>query len=215
MRGASARPVSARLRPDPAALRHLRESDRTLAGVIDRVGHYDRPLEPDLWRGLAGSIISQQLSLKAAATIEGRVTCLGGADGFPSPARILGASENELRECGLSRAKTSYIRGVAEAILSGGIDPDTLREMEDEAVIEMLVGLRGVGRWTAEMVLIFSLDRPDVLPVGDLGFRVAVQRAYELEERPAAARLREIAEPWAPHRTTATLFLWESLAVRD
>jgi DNA-3-methyladenine glycosylase II len=100
---------------------------------------------------------------------------------------------------------------VAEAFESGAVDPDGLREMEDEAVIERLVRLKGVGRWTAEMVLIFSLGRPDVLPVDDLGFRVAVQRAWELDERPAGGELREIAAGWSPHRTAATLFLWESL----
>jgi 3-methyladenine DNA glycosylase/8-oxoguanine DNA glycosylase len=200
-----------RLHPDPAAVTHLRAADPRLARVIERVGGYDRPLEADLWRALAGSIISQQLSLKAAATIEGRVACLGAGERFPSPAEILAASQNHLRGCGLSRAKTGYIRGVAEAFQTGAVDPDGLREMDDEAIIERLVRLKGVGRWTAEMVLIFSLGRPDVLPVDDLGFRVAVQRAWGMEERPAAGELREIATGWAPHRTTATLYLWESL----
>jgi 3-methyladenine DNA glycosylase/8-oxoguanine DNA glycosylase len=200
-----------RLRPDPAAVNHLSGAEPRLARVIERVGGYDRSLEPDLWRALTGSIISQQLSLKAAATIEGRVACLGGRERFPSPREILAADENTLRGCGLSRAKVAYIRGAAEAFDTGDVDPDGLREMDDEAVIERLIRLKGVGRWTAEMVLIFSLGRPDVLPVDDLGFRVAVQRAWGMEERPAAGELREIATGWTPHRTTATLYLWESL----
>jgi len=197
------------LRPSVGAVAHLR-ADPALAAVIDRVGRFERAVQPDLWRALARAIVGQQLSMAAAGTIDGRFACLG-AGGYPTPAEVAGLEEAELRGCGLSRAKAAYIRDLAAHWSSGSLDPERISRLPDEEAITALTGVHGIGRWTAEMALIFSLRRPDVLPVDDLGFRVGVQRAYDLPERPGAAALRDIAEPWRPYRSVATLYLWESL----
>lgn len=195
----------------PGAVEHLRRADPVLRGVVDRVGPIRRLPDPDPWRSLVGSIISQQLSVKAAATIEGRVAALAGADGFPAPDQLVALPEETLRACGLSGAKTRYVRDLAQRWLDGSIPHERLAEMPDEEVVATLTAVRGIGRWTAEMVLIFTLARPDVLPVDDLGFRNAVQRAYGLAERPRPAALHALAEPWRPFRSAATLYLWRSL----
>jgi DNA-3-methyladenine glycosylase II len=193
------------------AVDHLRAADAVLRVVIDRVGPIHPAPDPDLWRSLVGSIISQQLSVKAAATIEGRVAALAEADGFPGPEQLLTLPEEHLRACGLSQAKTRYVRDLAAHWLDGSLPHETLPSLPDEEVIATLTRVKGIGRWTAEMVLIFSLGRPDVLPVDDLGFRSAVQRAYSLAERPRAAELHALGEPWRPFRSAATLYLWRSL----
>jgi DNA-3-methyladenine glycosylase II len=194
----------------PGAVDHLRAVDPVLAAVIQRVGPFTPPHEPDVWRSLVDSIASQQLSVRAAATIVGRVATTG-AGGFPTPEEILALPEERLRSCGLSRAKTSYVRDLAARWVDGTVDPVRLRGLDDETAIAELTRVKGIGRWTAEMVLIFTLGRPDVLPVDDLGFRNAIRAAYGLGERPAAATIRELAEPWRPFRSVATLYLWRSL----
>jgi DNA-3-methyladenine glycosylase II len=194
----------------PAAIHHLGTSDPALDGLIRVLGPLEYGLEPDLWRSLVGAIVGQQLSVSAAATIRNRVAALGAA-GFPAPREILDAPDEILRACGLSRAKLRYVRDAAERWLAGEIDPRSLRSLPDEDVIESLVRVRGVGRWTAEMVLIFCLGRPDVLAVDDLGIRNAVQKTYGLPGRPTAAELLEIGERWRPCRTFASLYLWRSL----
>jgi DNA-3-methyladenine glycosylase II len=195
----------------PGAAAYLSTADPVLGRVVERVGPFQPSLEPDLWRSLVGSIISQQISVKAAAAIEARFAALIEADGFPSPEQAIGVPEANLRACGLSAAKTRYVRDLAERWTDGRLPHDRLPAMDDEEVIRELTQVKGIGRWTAEMVLIFSLARPDVLPVDDLGFRNAVQRAYELPERPGAPRVRELGEPWRPFRSAATLYLWRSL----
>jgi DNA-3-methyladenine glycosylase II len=193
------------------AVEELRERDPVLRAVIDRVGAFEPSHEPDLWWSLVDAIISQQLSVKAAATIAGRVAALG-ADGLrPTPAEILALPDDTLRACGLSRAKTLYVKDLATKWLDDTLEPHRLSSLSDDEVVEHLVRVKGIGRWTAEMFLIFTLRRPDVLPVDDLGLRVAVQRAYGLPERPGRAELERIGEPWRPYRSAATLFLWRSL----
>lgn len=201
-----------RQRIPAAALAHLRAADPVIAGVIDRIGVFEAAHEPDLWWALIDAIGSQQLSVRAAATIVGRVEALGRDGRRPDPERLLEVTEEALRACGLSRAKTAYVRDVARRWSAREIDPARIRELDDEAVIEELTRVKGVGRWTAEMLLIFSLRRPDVLPVDDLGLRTAVQRAYALQERPDRAEVARIGEPWRPYRSAATLYLWRSLA---
>lgn len=195
--------------PDDA-LRYLREVDPVLGSVIDRVGPVEYQVEPDLWRSMVGSIVGQQLSLAAARTIRSRVASLG-SDGFPTPGEVLGLSAEVLRGCGLSRAKVIYVQDAAGRFRDGEIDSAAIRRLADEEVIESLVHIKGVGRWTAEMVLIFCLGRPDVLSVGDLGIRVAAQRAFDLSERPGRAELQQIGEKWRPFRSFASLYLWRSL----
>jgi len=197
-------------RVSDAAMAHLRAADPVLAGLIDRFGGLEFSIDPDLWRAVVGSIVGQQLSVAAARTIRSRIAALGG-DHHPTPAQIVGISDETLRGCGLSRAKVSYVRDAARAWLDGDVRPDEIATLADEDVIEKLTSVRGVGRWTAQMVLIFCLDRHDVLAVDDLGIRAAVQRSYGLAERPGAQELTTLAEEWRPYRSHASRYLWRSL----
>ncbi|HMB52090.1 MAG TPA: DNA-3-methyladenine glycosylase [Thermoanaerobaculia bacterium] len=204
-----------------AARAALAGSGPEMAAVIERVGEIDlatrlqrraeqRPA--DAYGALLRTIVGQQLSTKAARTIHGRVLELfGGAT--PSPGQLLEASEEELRGTGLSGRKVTYIRDLAEHVLSGELELDRLGELSDEEAIEEIVAVRGLGLWSAEMFLIFHLERPDVLSGGDLGIRKAIQVGWDLEEMPAPERVLEIGEPWRPHRSLASLYLWESLAI--
>lgn len=191
------------------AVAHLRQSDPHMAALVDRVGELHIPVEPDLWRSLVGAIVGQQLSVAAARTIRGRIAALGQAE-FPAPEEILELSDETLRGAGLSRAKVIYVRDLAAHWIAGELNPAEIRDLPDEAVIERLVRVKGIGRWTAEMVLLFSLARPDVLAVDDLGLRIGAQRAYGLAERPSAAELIRLGEPWRPYRSYASLFLWRA-----
>ena len=199
--------------PDP--LQELRRADPVMRRLVDERGPLDeeqrrrgRPLEP--YGALVRSIVGQQLSTKAARTIYERLTDL--FDGrTPSPAELLAADPEKVRSAGLSRPKVSYLRSLAEHVVSGELELARLSELSDEEVSAELTAVKGIGQWSADMFLIFHLGRPDVLPVGDLGVRRAVERAYELPELPDAARLTEIAEPWRPHRSLASLYLWRSL----
>jgi DNA-3-methyladenine glycosylase II len=202
------------------ARKALAAADPTMAALIERLGKLniatrlqrrkeERPA--DAYGALLRAIVGQQLSTKAARTIYLRVLDLFGGT-TPSPEQLLEASEEELRGCGLSGRKTEYVRDLARHVLSGELELDRLGELEDEQVIEEIVAVRGLGRWTAEMFLLFHLQRPDVLSGGDLGIRKAIQIEYELEEMPTPTRVLEIGEPWRPHRSLASLYLWESLA---
>jgi DNA-3-methyladenine glycosylase II len=158
------------------------------------------------------AIASQQLSVKASATIVGRLAMLGEDGACPGPAALLAQPDDVLRGCGLSGAKTRYVKDLAARWLDGSLRHDRLHELPDDAVVAELTQVKGIGVWTAEMILIFTLGRPDVLPVDDLGIRNAVQRAYALPQRPAKAELLRLGEPWRPHRTLASRYLWKSLA---
>jgi len=167
-----------------------------------------RPAEA--YGALLRSIVGQQLSTKAASTIYGRLAALFGDDA-PTPEALLGVDPDELRAVGLSRAKASYLRSLAEQVISGDLELDRLTDLPDEEVIKQLTAVKGLGPWTAHMFLIFHLGRPDVLPVGDLGVRRGAQLAYGMDELPTSAELTEMAEPWRPHRSLACLYLWRSL----
>ncbi|HET7232695.1 MAG TPA: DNA-3-methyladenine glycosylase [Longimicrobium sp.] len=193
--------------PSPQALDHLRRADPVLAAAIDTVGPIEWAVEPDLWWGLIDSIISQQVSVKAAAAIIGRVAALG-AHGRPTPDEVAAMDDDALRAAGLSRAKVRYVKDLAARFLDGSLLPDAIAGMSDGQVIAELTKVKGIGVWTAEMILIFTLGRPDVLPVDDLGIRVAVQRLYALAERPGRDELLRIAEPWRPWRSLASRYLW-------
>jgi DNA-3-methyladenine glycosylase II len=202
------------------ARKALAAADPTMAALIERLGKLDiatrlrrrkeeRPA--DAYGALLRAIVGQQLSTKAARTIYLRVLDLFGGT-TPGPEQLLEASEEDLRGCGLSGRKTEYVRDLARHVLSGELELDHLPDLEDEQVIEEIVAVRGLGRWTAEMFLLFHLQRPDVLSGGDLGIRKAIQIEYGLEEMPTPTRVLEIGEPWRPHRSLASLYLWESLA---
>ena len=196
---------------------HLRRADPVMAGLIDGYGG-PLPTEPDargrpedLYGALVRSIAGQQLSVKAARSIWNRL--LARYDGrTPTPAEILAEDPEELRAAaGFSRAKVAYLRSLAEHVESGALVLDALRRLGDEEVVGALTEVKGVGAWTAHMFLMFTLHRPDVLPVGDLGVRNAVRAAYGLASAPDPAALATLAEPWRPHRTRACLYLWRSL----
>jgi DNA-3-methyladenine glycosylase II len=203
-----------------AARRKLAATDPTMADLIERLGKIDiatrlrrrseeRPA--DAYGALLRAIVGQQLSTKAARTIYGRVLELFDG-GTPSPERLLEANEADLRGAGLSGRKVEYIRDLASHVIEGELELDRLEQLTDEEVIEEIVAVRGLGVWTAEMFLLFHLERPDVLSGGDLGIRKAVQVEYGLEEMPTPTRVLEIGEAWRPHRSLASLYLWESLA---
>jgi len=202
------------------ARKALAASDPTMAALVERVGKIDlatrlkrrqeeRPA--DAYGALLRAIVGQQLSTKAARTIYLRVLDLFGGT-TPTPEQLLDASEEDLRACGLSGRKTEYIRDLAAHVISGELELERLEELSDEEVIEEIVAVRGLGQWTAEMFLLFHLQRPDVLSGGDLGIRKAIQVEYGLEEMPPPKKVLEIGEPWRPHRSLASLYLWESLA---
>jgi len=187
-----------------------------LRRLIDQGGPIDprddrRRSRPDSFEAIARAIVGQQLSTKAARSIWDRV--LSALDGRATiAAEIRAVDPAVLRAAGLSQAKVAYLRDLAERVESGRLDLGRLQELADEDVIAELIGIKGVGRWTAEMFLIFHLGRPDVISTGDLGIRRAVQVAYGLDELPGPSELERIAEPWRPHRTLACLYLWRSLA---
>ena len=158
------------------------------------------------------SIAGQQLSVLAARAIWRKLT--ERFDGrTPTPQEILADDPEELRAAaGFSRAKVAYLRSLAEHVVAGELELDRLAELPDEEIIRELTAVKGIGEWTAQMFLMFTLHRPDVLPTGDLGVRNAVKAAYGLETAPKPAELEAIAEPWQPHRTRACLYLWRSLA---
>jgi DNA-3-methyladenine glycosylase II len=194
----------------------LRSADPVLARLIDAVGPLADAREgradlEDHYGALVRSITGQQLSVLAARSIYNRLTARFG-DRPPTPQEILADDPVELRAAaGLSRAKVGYLRSLAEHAISGELELGRLGELSDEEVIAELVAVKGLGVWTAQMFLMFHLERPDVLPVGDLGIRRAIERAYALDALPQPAQMEAIAEPWRPHRTLACRYLWRSL----
>jgi DNA-3-methyladenine glycosylase II len=194
---------------------HLRRVDPVMGRLIDELGPLPATMDgrrpADLYGALVRSITGQQLSVKAAAAIWRRL--VERFDGHtPTPEEILADDPDEMRvACGFSRAKVAYLRSLAEHVISGELELDRLHELPDGEVIRELTAVRGIGEWTAHMFLIFTLQRPDVLPTGDLGVRNAAMRAYGLGAPPAPHELAEIAEPWRPYRTRACLYLWRSL----
>jgi DNA-3-methyladenine glycosylase II len=199
------------------AHRQLAASDPVMAELVDRYGELSvearRSRRPpmDAYGTLLRSVVGQQLSSKAAFTIYGRVLDLFGGK-TPTPQELLDVEAQRLREAGLSGRKVEYVRDLAAHVISGELELDRLSELSDEEVIAEITAIRGFGVWSAHMFLIFFLARPDVLPTGDLGIRNAVRVAYGLDEVPTPTELERIAEPWRPHRSLASIYLWESLA---
>ena len=195
----------------------LAEADPVMADLIERLGERSvvgrrRGLpKPDAYGALLRTIVGQQLSSKAARTIYERVLGLFGGE-TPAPEQLLAVSEEDLRGAGLSGRKVTYIRDLAQHVIDGELELERLDELDDEEVIEEIVAVRGLGRWSAEMFLIFHLERPDVTSAGDLGLRKAMQIEYGLEDMPGEEQYLEIAERWRPHRSLASIYLWESLA---
>ena len=198
----------------PEVLDALRAADPVLAGVIDRAAPCRIEVDPmqSPYEALFSAIAHQQLTGKAAKTILGRVQSSLAKDGaFPSPEQVLGAHDDVLRAAGLSRAKTAAVKDLAEKTRSGHVPTlEALRRMDDDAIVEHLTEIRGIGRWTVEMLLIFRLGRPDVLPVHDYGVRKGFSIAYRTRGLPSPKRLAKHGERWRPYRTVAAWYLWRA-----
>jgi DNA-3-methyladenine glycosylase II len=175
--------------------------------AIEQSSHR-RPGDP--YGVLVRTIVGQQLSTRAAQTIFQRLLDLFGGH-TPSAGQLIAADPEAVRAVGLSRSKVAYLRDLAERVEDGNLELDRLSELPDDEVSAQLTAVKGIGRWSADMFLMFHLGRPDVLPVGDLGIRKAVERLYELPVVPDAAEVERIAEPWRPYRTLACLYLWTAL----
>jgi len=194
------------------ARRHLMRQDPILGAVIRRIGPcgLTRARRADRFATTVLSIVSQQLSLKAASTIHGRlVDALG--DAGVTPDAVLALSPDRMRACGLSWAKVASVRDLATKVGDGALKLESLDRLDDDAVIDALTLVKGIGRWSAEMFLIFRLGRPDILPVGDVGVQRAMRKVYGLRKHPSPARMTALARPWRPYRSVACWYLWQSL----
>jgi DNA-3-methyladenine glycosylase II len=191
------------------ARRHLARRDPVMKRLMAAVGPCTLRPNPDGFALLVRSIISQQISTRAAETIGARLRAAVGPTGLTPPA-ILSLTDEAMRGAGLSAGKTRALRDLAEKVHTGQVPLDRLPAMEDEEVIAALVPVRGIGRWTAQMFLIFSLGRLDVLPVDDLGLKAGVKASYGLEALPGRHELHEIATPWRPYASIATWYIWRS-----
>jgi DNA-3-methyladenine glycosylase II len=195
------------------AVNHLRDADPVLASIIERVGRYKMQYAPPTFHNLCRSIVYQQLSGKAAATIFGRVTAVAGDP--LKPDSLLELSLADLRALGLSQQKATYVRDLAARTGSGEIRFERFPRLRDAKILEELTQVKGIGVWTVQMFLMFALRRPNVLPTGDLGIRNAIKRAYKLHELPGPREVERIAGPWHPYCSIASWYLWRSLEQKD
>ncbi len=194
------------------ACRHLARRDRVMKKLIPRFGEARLQSRGDAFTTLARSIVGQQISVKAAQSVWERfVALLGAPSTRVAPAKVEGIEPARLREAGLSLRKAEYLLDLAQHFNSGAVHVAQWRQMEDEAIIEELVAIRGIGRWTAEMFLIFHLMRPNVLPLDDLGLLKGISQSYFSGEPVSRAEARELGDAWAPFRSVATWYIWRSL----
>jgi DNA-3-methyladenine glycosylase II len=211
--------VSRSLTPEgyARATRLLARRDPILGAAIKRIGPCGlaERQRKDHLTTLVGAIVSQQLSTKAAATIFGRFVALFEGDRIPSAAAIAALADDRLRGVGLSGQKTGYLRDLCARIGDGRLKLEELDALPDEQVIERLTSVKGFGRWTAEMFLMFRLHRPDVLPVDDLGIVKGVQKLYRMRKRPDAKRILKLGEAWRPYRSVASWYVWQTLREAD
>jgi DNA-3-methyladenine glycosylase II len=194
------------------AINHLKKSDPVLSAVIVRTGVYSMRYSPPEFHTLAEAVVYQQLNGKAAVTIFKRFTALAGDPVMPDG--ILRLTDAQLRSVGLSRQKSSYLKDMAGRASRGELDFTRLPEMTDDAVIQHLTQVKGVGVWTAHMFLMFALRRPNVLPTGDYGIRLAIKRLYKKHKMPKPEVMTKIAKPWEPYRSVACWYLWRSLDIK-
>jgi DNA-3-methyladenine glycosylase II len=194
------------------AVNHLKKSDPVLAAIIERVGSCRMRFADPQFHRLAEAIVYQQLNGKAAATIFKRFAALAGEP--LTPAGILKLTKEQMRAVGLSQQKSAYIRDLAEKTHTGTLDFARLPNLSDDEVIEHLTQVKGIGVWTAHMFLMFSLRRPNVLPTGDYGVQVAIQRHYNKRKLPKPKDMEKIARAWAPYRSVACWYLWRSLDIK-
>lgn len=196
------------------AIATLQQADPVLADVIDRVGPcrlHTVQQSGDLLHSLSRSILYQQLSTKSATAIYQRFLQLYSDTSFPTAEAILNTPDEVLRNAGISRPKILYLKDLAQSVLDGLPTLTDLADLEDEAIIQILTPIKGIGRWTVQMLLIFRLQRWDVLPVDDLGIRAAIRRAYQLSDLPDKKTIEQLGQSWKPYRTIASWYLWRSL----
>ena len=184
-------------------LAHLRKKDKKLGALIERVGMIQRPVNPDTFSALVESVVSQQISTKAAVTVTAKLRELCEMN----PHKLHALSAEEIQSCGMSLRKAGYIKNIAEAAVNKAVDFDTFPQKTDAKIIETLTAIKGVGVWTTEMLLIFSLNRPNVVSYGDLGIRRSMMQLYGLKELPKERFLR-YAKRYAPYGSVASLYLW-------
>ncbi len=192
------------------ARNHLRRNDPVMREIVQRVGPFTAKTRRDRFASLAGAIVAQQISGKAARSIWDRLVASLEPDKLTAES-IDRRSLEQLREVGISRQKGTYLKDLAARVVAGEVHLSTLGRMSDEEVTAELTQIKGIGRWTAQMFLIFTLGRLDVLPVDDHGVRTAIHRAYNLRKLPDAQRIEKIAMPWRPYASVASWYLWRSL----
>ncbi len=194
------------------ACKHLAKRDRVMKKLIPQFGEARLQSRGDAFTTLARSIVGQQISVKAAQSVWDRFAALmGGPAVRIAPAKVLAAEVPALRESGLSARKCEYLKDLASHFEDGAVHVKQWQQMDDEAIIEELVAIRGIGRWTAEMFLIFHLMRPNVMPLDDLGLLKGISQSYFSGEPVSRAEAREVGEAWAPFRSVATWYIWRSL----
>ena len=192
----------------PEATRHLGRADPVLRKLIRRFPEADLKLRGDAFQALARAIVGQQISVKAAQSIWARFEeCVGKV----TPANVVAKADADLRGCGFSKQKIAYVKDLATRLHSGEVKPRRWKALDDEAIIAELIAVKGIGRWTAEMFLMFHLVRPDVLPVDDLGLQRAMERSYNSGRALTKERMRRIGTAWAPWRSVGTWYMWRSL----
>lgn len=194
-----------------AAFRHLQTAEPVMSELTARFGPLHLSQVDDYFFTLVESICSQQLSTKVADVLITRIKALVGNKEHIQAEDILPIDDQTLRDTGLSWGKVRYIRDLAQKVASGEVHLASIATMDDAQVVKELTGVKGIGLWTAEMFLMFSLARPDVFAVGDYGLQVALKKLYNLPDLPKAPQMRELAEPWRPYRSYASLYLWRSI----
>jgi DNA-3-methyladenine glycosylase II len=200
--------VAFHLHANDPRVQFLSAADPRMSALINLIGEVKTNTQEPHFASIARSIISQQISVKAAATIRGRVIELAGE---LSPAALMGQSDESLRAAGLSAAKVAYIRDLCSKVLSGEVSLDQLQELSDEEATAKLVSIKGIGKWTAEMFLIFGLGRENIVSTGDAGLQRAAKWLHEMDERPDRKYLQQVAHLWSPYGSIASLYLWEAI----
>jgi DNA-3-methyladenine glycosylase II len=190
---------------------HLKKTDPILGEIIKGIKLREITVTRGPFEALVEAIVSQQLSIKAADTIFNRFVALTPGKKFPTPREIIKMPISKMRKCGLSRMKVSFIKDLARKTLDGTLNFKTIDKLSDDEVVEHLTSVKGIGRWTAEMFLIFSLQRDDVFSYGDLGLRNALQRIYKMKKPPTPAQAEKITTKWKPYRSLGSRYLWASI----
>lgn len=193
------------------AVKYLRKSDPELIPLLDAFKIQNLQPETDYFKSLTRSIVYQQLSGKVAKTISDRFILLYKDKSYPTPVDVINIDHEKLRSVGLSNSKAQYIKNIAHAFLDNPDTYDSLEKMDDQDIIDTLITIKGVGPWTAQMFLMFTLNRPDVFPVTDLGVQKGFQHYYKLSEMPTPGQMLKKSEQWAPYRTVVSLYFWRLL----